>query len=169
MCVKASRGTWRRWIVWGHVGMDNLSNKKVLVMERIDGVPIAENWPLELRDEVCIYQWQYSFDPTEEAAASILNPCLRELFPLPVIQTDPNWTNFLYNTKAGKTYLCSQRLTNDRFNWSLLEHRESIWRRLSTTGWDYYNMESSEIEIGAFVIGWNWVILQGTKARSGPF
>ena len=81
--------------------VDNLSTKKVLVMERMDGVPIvqAENRPQELRDEVRTNdgttlillkkEWQI--------AASILSLCLRELFHFRLMQTDPNWTKFLYN------------------------------------------------------------------------
>ncbi|CAG7848324.1 Protein ABC1 homolog, mitochondrial Flags: Precursor [Serendipita indica DSM 11827] len=72
--------------------LDDLSTGKVLVMERMTGVPIvrAENWPQELRNEI---------------ASGILSLCLRELFHFRFMQTDPNWTNFLYNTNNGKIQL----------------------------------------------------------------
>ena len=103
--------------------VDNLSTKKVLVMERMDGVPIvqAENRPQELRDEVRTNdgttlillkkEWQI--------AASILSLCLHELFHFRFMQTDPNWTNFLYNQKTGKVGISSTTLPEahrHRFN-----------------------------------------------------
>ncbi|KAG8846379.1 hypothetical protein FRB91_000868 [Serendipita sp. 411] len=72
--------------------VDELSTEKVLTMERMMGVPIvlAEKWPQELRDEI---------------ATNIFSLCLRELFHFRFMQTDPNWTNFLYNTDTGKIQL----------------------------------------------------------------
>lgn len=72
--------------------VDELSTGKILVMERMTGVPIvqAENWPQELRNEI---------------AGNILSLCLRELFHFRFMQTDPNWTNFLYNKRNGKIQL----------------------------------------------------------------
>lgn len=45
----------------------------------------------------------------------ILKLCLRELFEFELMQTDPNWSNFLFNRETGKvkrggeTALRSQR------------------------------------------------------------
>lgn len=40
--------------------------------------------------------------PRNQIAKSILELSLRELFDWRLMQTDPNWTNFLYNERTGK-------------------------------------------------------------------
>lgn len=40
-----------------------------------------------------------------QIAKSILELSLRELFEYRLMQTDPNWTNFLYNERTGKIEL----------------------------------------------------------------
>ncbi|KXN85149.1 hypothetical protein AN958_11639 [Leucoagaricus sp. SymC.cos] len=58
----------------------------VLVMERVEGVSVgeAERLGLSQRDR-------------NDIAGKILELCLKELFEFRTMQTDPNWTNFLWN------------------------------------------------------------------------
>ncbi|KAF8331997.1 ABC1 family-domain-containing protein [Cantharellus anzutake] len=75
----------RRFDVMGVV--DELSTEKVLTMQRMHGVPIVRTAKL-------------SQPKRDEIATSVLSLCLKELFHLRFMQTDPNWSNFLYNPKT---------------------------------------------------------------------
>ncbi|KAI1787137.1 ABC1 family-domain-containing protein [Ganoderma leucocontextum] len=70
------------------------STKTVLVMERMDGVSVGGSVisKLSQRDR-------------EDIAARVVDLCLRELFVLRLMQTDPNWTNFLWNARTRKVEL----------------------------------------------------------------
>ena len=72
--------------------IDECSGKQVLTTEFMDGIGIAksEKYSQELRD----------FLGTE-----IMRLCLREIAEFRFMQTDPNWTNFLYNNKTRKIEL----------------------------------------------------------------
>ncbi|XP_072166914.1 atypical kinase COQ8B, mitochondrial-like [Diadema setosum] len=72
--------------------VQELSTKEVLTTELIDGISLekAENLSQEVRNEVCRH---------------ILRLCLTELFEWNFMQTDPNWSNFLYNEETGKVTL----------------------------------------------------------------
>ncbi|KAF8322448.1 ABC1-domain-containing protein [Clavulina sp. PMI_390] len=72
--------------------VEELCTKNVLVMERLEGVPIIRvlQLPQEKRNQI---------------ATDLLSLCLRELFGLRFMQTDPNWSNFLYNQKTDKIEL----------------------------------------------------------------
>jgi aarF domain-containing kinase len=61
-----------------------LVTKKVLVSEFVEGFPIGKvsQADQETRDEI---------------ASNLLDLCLRELFVFRFMQTDPNWSNFLYD------------------------------------------------------------------------
>ncbi|KAI9293627.1 ABC1-domain-containing protein [Neoconidiobolus thromboides FSU 785] len=61
-----------------------LTTSNVLTMERLPGVPL--NQILDAKQEV--RDW---------IATKIMELCLRELFEFKFMQTDPNWTNFLYD------------------------------------------------------------------------
>ncbi|KAL1697089.1 ABC1-domain-containing protein [Schizophyllum commune] len=67
------------------------STKEVLVMERVNGISIGEErvkrLPKEKRDDI---------------AARVIELCLRELFTWRTMQTDPNWSNFLWDEKEDK-------------------------------------------------------------------
>ncbi|CAF3068028.1 unnamed protein product [Rotaria sp. Silwood2] len=64
--------------------IDNLSTKNVLTTTYFDGITLdkAVNADQETRDLI---------------GKSILEVCLLELFKFKAMQTDPNWSNFLYN------------------------------------------------------------------------
>lgn len=68
------------------------SGKEVLTMEFLDGVGVtkAQNLSQEQKDWI---------------GTQILRLCLREITEFRFMQTDPNWTNFLYNAQTNKMEL----------------------------------------------------------------
>lgn len=66
-----------------------MSSKKVLTTELLDGQPIEH----VVKDD------QKTRDMVAE---SMLRLCLREIFEFRYMQTDPNWSNFLYNPETRK-------------------------------------------------------------------
>lgn len=68
------------------------SGKQVLTMEFMDGVGVTrvQNFSQEQKDWI---------------GTQILRLCLREITEFKYMQTDPNWTNFLYNSKTNKLEL----------------------------------------------------------------
>uniref|UniRef100_A0A4W6DLH7 Coenzyme Q8B n=1 Tax=Lates calcarifer TaxID=8187 RepID=A0A4W6DLH7_LATCA len=72
--------------------IDELSGKRVLAMELVQGVPLDRCVDLdqETRNQICF---------------NILQLCLRELFEFRFMQTDPNWANFFYNSDTNKVVL----------------------------------------------------------------
>ncbi|KAJ1019925.1 hypothetical protein NDA16_004206 [Ustilago loliicola] len=72
--------------------VDSLCTGKVLTTEMIRGRPLSQ-------------ASRYSQDTRDRIAQSILNLSLSELFRYRLMQTDPNWSNFLYNERTGKIQL----------------------------------------------------------------
>ncbi|KAM9801532.1 atypical kinase COQ8B, mitochondrial [Neosynchiropus ocellatus] len=72
--------------------IDELSGRRVLAMDLIQGVPLDRCVDLdqETRNNICF---------------KILQLCLRELFEFRFMQTDPNWANFFYNSETNKVVL----------------------------------------------------------------
>ena len=72
--------------------IDEASGKQVLTMERMHGIAVTkvQNFSQEQRDWI---------------GTQILRLCLREITEFKYMQTDPNWTNFLYNAKTNKLEL----------------------------------------------------------------
>ncbi|XP_077174609.1 atypical kinase COQ8B, mitochondrial [Paroedura picta] len=72
--------------------VNELSTQRVLSMELVGGVPMDQCQTLaqETRNEICSH---------------ILRLCLRELFEFRFMQTDPNWSNFFYDTTKHKVTL----------------------------------------------------------------
>ncbi|XP_020500056.1 atypical kinase COQ8B, mitochondrial [Labrus bergylta] len=72
--------------------IDELSGRRVLAMDLVQGVPLDRCVDLdqETRNQICF---------------SILQLCLRELFEFRFMQTDPNWSNFFYNSDTNKVIL----------------------------------------------------------------
>ncbi|KAG8960656.1 hypothetical protein FRC03_006288 [Tulasnella sp. 419] len=73
-------------------GKQSLTTSNVLVMELMEGIPLgaAVKWEQEVRDEI---------------ARNMLVLCLKELFQFRLMQTDPNWSNFLYNRRTRQIEL----------------------------------------------------------------
>ena len=71
---------------------ESLSTEKILATEYLEGIPINEavNFPQAVRDRI---------------GTSVMYLCLKELFVFRVMQTDPNWTNFLFNPKTKEINL----------------------------------------------------------------
>ncbi|SJX66231.1 related to ABC1-ubiquinol--cytochrome-c reductase complex assembly protein [Sporisorium reilianum f. sp. reilianum] len=72
--------------------VDSLCTGKVLTTEMMRGRPLsmASRYPQPTRDRI---------------AQSILNLSLSELFRFRLMQTDPNWSNFLYDERTAKIQL----------------------------------------------------------------
>ena len=66
------------------------AGKNVLTMERMWGVPIGKRFG------------EFSQDVRDWVGTQILRLCLLEIKELNYMQTDPNWTNFLYNPRTQK-------------------------------------------------------------------
>ena len=77
-----------------------LSSKHVLTQEFVEGDPIDDfvDAPMELRNAIGL---------------KMLKLCLRELFEFQYMQTDPNWSNFFYDTKKKKIMLLDFGATLD--------------------------------------------------------
>jgi predicted unusual protein kinase regulating ubiquinone biosynthesis (AarF/ABC1/UbiB family) len=72
--------------------VDELCSKRVLTCEMMKGRPLTQ-------------AARYSQEKRDNIARSILRLSLEELFTYRLMQTDPNWTNFLYNEQNGKIEL----------------------------------------------------------------
>ncbi|PWN52381.1 ABC1-domain-containing protein [Violaceomyces palustris] len=72
--------------------VDSLCSGRVLTTEMMRGRPLTQ-------------AGRYSQEKRDQIAKSILELSLRELFSWRLMQTDPNWTNFLYNERNGKIQL----------------------------------------------------------------
>ncbi|XP_037123990.1 atypical kinase COQ8B, mitochondrial [Syngnathus acus] len=72
--------------------IDELSTRRVLAMDLVQGVPLdcCVDLDQETRNQICF---------------NILQLCLRELFEFRFMQTDPNWANFFYNSDTNKVVL----------------------------------------------------------------
>ncbi|KIL65391.1 hypothetical protein M378DRAFT_526963 [Amanita muscaria Koide BX008] len=70
------------------------STREVLVMERLNGFSVGEanTFQLHHRDR-------------NDIASSIMELCLKELFVFRTMQTDPNWSNFLWNPSTRQIEL----------------------------------------------------------------
>ncbi len=64
--------------------IEEASGKQVLTMEMMEGTAVTK-----IRD--------FSQDQRDWIGTQILRLCLREIIEFHYMQTDPNWTNFLYN------------------------------------------------------------------------
>jgi aarF domain-containing kinase len=71
---------------------DEASGKQVLTMERMEGKAVTK-----VQD--------FSQDRKDWIGKQILRLCLREMIEFRYMQTDPNWTNFLYNGDTRKLEL----------------------------------------------------------------
>lgn len=72
--------------------VDELSTSEVITMDWMNGVPI---------DETC----ELSQDVRNSIASRLLRLTVHELFEWHVVQSDPNWSNFLYDEATDKVVL----------------------------------------------------------------
>lgn len=81
------------------------SSSQVLTMERMEGIGVTK-------------AQGFSQDQRDWIGTQILRLCLREIVEFKYMQTDPNWTNFLYNSTTRKLELLdfgASREYPDRF------------------------------------------------------
>jgi aarF domain-containing kinase len=71
---------------------DEASGKQVLTMERMEGVGVTK-------------VKTFTQDQKNWIGTQILRLCLREIVEFHYMQTDPNWTNFLYNDQTSRLEL----------------------------------------------------------------
>lgn len=77
--------------------VDEFSTPRVLTSELIHGMPI---------DRLATYSKGNVDQAVRDRVASVLlRTCLRELFEFRFMQTDPNWSNFLYNPRDRVVHL----------------------------------------------------------------
>ncbi|OON17770.1 ABC1 family protein, partial [Opisthorchis viverrini] len=72
--------------------VDELTTDRVLTAEFMEGLVL---------DDCCTLPQ----DVRNWIGEQVLRLCLKELFVFRTMQTDPNWSNFLYNPKSGKIVL----------------------------------------------------------------
>ncbi|XP_029043307.1 atypical kinase COQ8B, mitochondrial isoform X1 [Osmia bicornis bicornis] len=72
--------------------IDELSTNQIFTTEMIEGIPVDKctNMDMETREHIC---------------KLIMRLCLNELFVFRYMQTDPNWSNFFYNTDTKQLIL----------------------------------------------------------------
>ncbi|XP_033733779.1 atypical kinase COQ8A, mitochondrial-like [Pecten maximus] len=72
--------------------IDELSTGEVITTEYMEGIPLdqCEDLSQEIRDKI---------------GSDILKLCLKELYVYRFMQTDPNWSNFMYQPDTGKIVL----------------------------------------------------------------
>ena len=88
--------------------IDSLTTSDVLTMTFMDGQPIDT---LATR----------SAAERDAAAAAILELALREVFDWGLVQTDPNFANYLYQTGSGRIHIAIARRLNCTVGEMLLE------------------------------------------------
>ncbi|CAD7086604.1 unnamed protein product [Hermetia illucens] len=72
--------------------LKDLCTSNVLTTELVPGLPLDKCFAM-------------SYDDRKFIGTSVLKLCLRELFELQCMQTDPNWSNFLYDKNSQKLML----------------------------------------------------------------
>ncbi|KAJ5280014.1 Protein ABC1 [Penicillium angulare] len=72
--------------------MPEASGKQVLTMEMLEGVAVTK-----IQD--------FSQEQRDWIGTQIMRLCLREITEFHYMQTDPNWTNFLYNARTNRLEL----------------------------------------------------------------
>ncbi|XP_033336372.2 ubiquinone biosynthesis protein COQ8, mitochondrial [Megalopta genalis] len=72
--------------------IDGLSTSQVFTTEMVEGIPVDKcvSLDMETREHIC---------------RLIMSLCLKELFVFRYMQTDPNWSNFFYNTYTRQLVL----------------------------------------------------------------
>ncbi|KZV86495.1 ABC1-domain-containing protein [Exidia glandulosa HHB12029] len=140
------------------------STKRVLVMEFVEGVSvggdIVQRLPQAEKDLI---------------ASTIIHLCLRELFTFRAMQTDPNWTNFLYTSDPspslglvdfGATRAYSKTFIDDwlrLLRGAIDEDEDACYEMSKRLG--YLTGEENEAMRTAHIRS---MILLGTPFRTGP-
>ncbi|KAH9476782.1 Protein ABC1-like protein, mitochondrial [Psilocybe cubensis] len=125
------------------------STATVLVMERVDGVNVGEANAQNLTQQ-----------DRNDISAWIIELCLKELFEFRAMQTDPNWTNFLWNSKTRQVELVdfgATRTYSKEFmdSWLALLQAAAVGDRDTCIDWSrkvgYLTGEENEVMLNAHV------------------
>ncbi|KIK95697.1 hypothetical protein PAXRUDRAFT_826752 [Paxillus rubicundulus Ve08.2h10] len=125
------------------------STDRVLVMEHVEGVSVGDSSVSALPQE-----------ERNKIAARIIELCLRELFHFRLMQTDPNWTNFLWNSSVGQVSLVDFGATREYTkefmdNWLHLLQAAASEDRTACIDWSlklrYITGEEDEIMLNAHI------------------
>ncbi|THH13313.1 hypothetical protein EW146_g6888 [Bondarzewia mesenterica] len=125
------------------------STDRVLVMEHVEGVSVGEDTVKRM-----------SQHDRDDIAARIIELCLKELFVFREMQTDPNWTNFLWNGRTRQIELVdfgATRAYSAGFidNWLRLLQAAASGDRAASIKWSlklgYLTGEENEVMLDAHV------------------
>ncbi|KAG2078345.1 ABC1-domain-containing protein [Suillus decipiens] len=125
------------------------STERILVMEHVEGVSIGDAvigaLPQEERNEI---------------ASRIIELCLRELFQFRLMQTDPNFTNFLWDSRAQQLSLVDFGATREYTkefmdSWLRLLQAAASEDRIACAEWSqklgYLTGEENEVMLNAHI------------------
>ncbi|KIJ30513.1 hypothetical protein M422DRAFT_61704 [Sphaerobolus stellatus SS14] len=120
------------------------STESVLVMERMKGVSVGGDVVKRISQE-----------DRNEIAVRVVELCLRELFEFRMMQTDPNWTNFLWNSGTRQIELIDFGATREYSK----EFTDNWLRLLSAAiSGDREICIDSSLKLGYFIGGENEVM-----------
>ncbi|KAI0334215.1 ABC1-domain-containing protein [Cubamyces sp. BRFM 1775] len=137
------------------------STDRVLVMEHVEGVSVGGSVIDRLSQK-----------DRDDIAARVIDLCLRELFVFRVMQTDPNWTNFLWNPRTRKVELVDFGATREYSkefidNWLRLLSAAVAEDRDACIEWSlklgYLTGEENEVMLDAHVKS---MVLLGTPFKA---
>ncbi|RWS28734.1 aarF domain-containing protein kinase 4-like protein [Leptotrombidium deliense] len=83
--------------------IDELSTRRVFTSEMVTGIPVDKLGSIKEVDQSI----------RNDVARRLLKLCLKEVFELRYMQTDPNWSNFFYNPETGIISLLDFGATRD--------------------------------------------------------
>ncbi|KAG1853830.1 ABC1 family-domain-containing protein [Suillus tomentosus] len=143
------------------------STERVLVMEHVEGVSIGDaivgGLPQEERNEI---------------ASRIIELCLRELFQFRLMQTDPNFTNFLWDSRAQQLSLVDFGATREYTkefmdSWLRLLQAAASEDRIACAEWSqklgYLTGEENEVMLNAHVSSMVLLATPFKPTTSQPF
>lgn len=96
--------------------VQELSTASVLTSGWVDGVPIDDDSVVALPQE-----------ERNRLALALLRLCLREVFEFQLVQTDPNWSNFLYDHSSKKLVLLDFGATRPLSKEFSASYLELVW------------------------------------------
>lgn len=105
----------------------------------------------------------------QQIAKRIIELCLRELFHFRLMQTDPNWTNFLWNSASQQVCVLISvfplRLTVARSPWLILAPHVNIPRNSWMTGCTFFKLRRARIAMHVLSGVSSWVTSRARKTR----
>ena len=81
---------------------DNLSTKHIFTTELVEGIPVDRCVDMDL-------------ETRQHISRLVMGLFLKELFEFRYMQTDPNWSNFLYNPETRQVKLSINLGINEVF------------------------------------------------------